>query len=106
MAKKHKQRRKYTGEFRERSFKEQETLRLHFRQDHEDEYDDEEHDTEDAEVVEGLGDEKTKDKHMDNKLSSHKARRGSDRNLGYFRETKRRKIEETQPWKRGRDVGY
>ena len=71
MAKKHKRKRKYTGEFRERSFKEQETLRLHFRQDHEDEYDDEEHDAEDAEVVEGLGDEKAKDKHMDNKLSSH-----------------------------------
>ena len=139
MAKKHTQKRKYAGEFRERSFREQKTLRLHFRQDHENESDDEEHemevtdddrnhdenegdeddkdqrehDAEDAEVVEGLGDEndvsekhhfkckkcdntseatKVKENHMDNKLSSYKTRIGSDGNLGYHRKSKRRKV--------------
>ena len=81
MAKKHTQKRKYAGEFRERSFRKPKTLRLHIRQDHENKSDDEghemevtdddknhdenegdeddkdqrEHDAEDAEVVEGLG---------------------------------------------------
>ena len=65
MAKKHKQKRKYAGEFRERSFREQKTLRLHFCQDHENESDDEEHEMEvtddDRNHDENEGDEDDKD---------------------------------------------
>ena len=85
-----------------------------------------EHEAECAEVIEELGDEndvsekhhfkckkcdnaseatKAKENHMDNKLSSYKTRIGSDGNLGYHRKSKRRKIEESRLWERGRDVG-